>query len=655
MSFLRGLPVGLGTGSSGGIPGVTIPGTPGSVAFFGSTGYITEDNANWFYDNTNNRVGIGTNAPDGKLHVLQSAEAGGTPILLHLVGGAHTAQAASTEKRDLILDLSRTVTFATGALTTQRAATLSPPTYAFVGASTLANASTLEITGAPIAGANATITRPIALSIVGSSSDLGSLFIGDNSLSTYSTDPISVEIAPAATTSRRRGLRYSGGALTAIAGGELIDLTLTPSNIEFGSGTLLALQRSVSIGGSTISATSAKTITEAATLAVAAPVKGSNVTWSTAATGDSGVFAIKTAGAGGIHTTISGVDGFVPGAAIDFCFGAGAAVNVPAGTEYIAVIGGVAAGDTITWAGAPAATQRWFFLDNPTFARTGGASTITTAATLCVEPPAAGTNITITNAYSMWATGNVRFDAKLEMDTTTPSEQIRLTGTASTATAAVTFRDSTNANRMAIGFANSSFAVAARRRGYIGLYSDPDFTFTDDTNFFFYIDTGTRFVGINTSAPGATFAVVQVTATTGSPTGFQFTGAAHTTLSNAEFIDCQFNLSRTVQFGQNTLLALQRFIVMSSPTISSSVATKTITRASLLAVGVPAAGSNVTITDAYSAEFGAKIRIASAVALGGGAAATLGTIGGSGPAAAGQNEWIAIDTQNGRRFVPCWA
>lgn len=48
-------------------------------------------------------------------------------------------------------------------------------------------------------------------------------------------------------------------------------------------------------------------------------------------------------------------------------------------------------------------------------------------------------------------------------------------------------------------------------------------------------------------------------------------------------------------------------------------------------------------------------RLDSAVALGGGSAATLGTIGGSGPATAAQNEWIEIHTQNGQRWVPAWA
>ena len=51
---------------------------------------------------------------------------------------------------------------------------------------------------------------------------------------------------------------------------------------------------------------------------------------------------------------------------------------------------------------------------------------------------------------------------------------------------------------------------------------------------------------------------------------------------------------------------------------------------------------------------GGAIHIAQGVALGGGAAPVVGTIGGAGPAVAAQNEWLAITTQNGAGFVPVW-
>ena len=70
---------------------------------------------------------------------------------------------ASTEAVDVNFNFARTVTFQAGALTTQRAFRIQAPTYAFASASTITTASTLSISGAPVAGTNATITTPLAL------------------------------------------------------------------------------------------------------------------------------------------------------------------------------------------------------------------------------------------------------------------------------------------------------------------------------------------------------------------------------------------------------------------------------------------------------------------------------------------------------------
>lgn len=44
--------------------------TEGSVLFIGSDGKLAEDNDNLFWDDANNRLGIGTNAPVSRLHIL---------------------------------------------------------------------------------------------------------------------------------------------------------------------------------------------------------------------------------------------------------------------------------------------------------------------------------------------------------------------------------------------------------------------------------------------------------------------------------------------------------------------------------------------------------------------------------------------------------
>jgi len=54
--------------------GSTIPGgTAGSVLFLGLGGTLSQDNANFFYDDTNNFLGLGTNTPNAMLDVQGSA------------------------------------------------------------------------------------------------------------------------------------------------------------------------------------------------------------------------------------------------------------------------------------------------------------------------------------------------------------------------------------------------------------------------------------------------------------------------------------------------------------------------------------------------------------------------------------------------------
>jgi hypothetical protein len=104
----------------------------------------------------------------GSVTVAPAARTGTAPIVFQVVTPADTALTASTES---ILNqfggstAQATVTrqFATGALTTQRENLFVAPTYGFVGASTLTNAATVAITGAPVAGTNATITNSYAL------------------------------------------------------------------------------------------------------------------------------------------------------------------------------------------------------------------------------------------------------------------------------------------------------------------------------------------------------------------------------------------------------------------------------------------------------------------------------------------------------------
>lgn len=92
----------------------------------------------------------------------QIASTSGTKTAFTLTGAAHTTLTASTEATDVNFNLARTVQFATGALTTQRAMRIQAPTYSFVGASTIGFVATLDV-APPIAGTNATFTASAAI------------------------------------------------------------------------------------------------------------------------------------------------------------------------------------------------------------------------------------------------------------------------------------------------------------------------------------------------------------------------------------------------------------------------------------------------------------------------------------------------------------
>lgn len=123
------------------------------------------------------------------------------------------------------------------------------------------------------------------------------------------------------------------------------------------------------------------------------------------------------------------------------------------------------------------------------------------------------------------------------------------------------------------------------------------------------------------SAVGASV-FTQAVSTSAASTVLTVTGAAHTTLANAEQIDNNFNNARTVQFTGSATLALQRSHLIQAPTYSSDTATKAITLAFTTEInGAPAAGTNVTLTSKAGA------RIIGGLVLGSAALATSATTG----------------------------
>jgi hypothetical protein len=120
---------------------------------------------------TNAKIPVGANVDGSKISpaftapvtITPPVATSGNPRALVVAAANHTGLPASTELRDVYLDLARVVQFSTGAITAQRAFAITQPSYAFVGASVISDAATLWVGGAPGAGTNATITRSNAI------------------------------------------------------------------------------------------------------------------------------------------------------------------------------------------------------------------------------------------------------------------------------------------------------------------------------------------------------------------------------------------------------------------------------------------------------------------------------------------------------------
>lgn len=88
--------------------------TQGSVVFAGASGVYTQDNANFFWDDTNFRLGIGTASPANNLHIATNAAGLGIEIQSTNAGSDKTAinwrNSAGTEKWRIVNDQNANLT-----------------------------------------------------------------------------------------------------------------------------------------------------------------------------------------------------------------------------------------------------------------------------------------------------------------------------------------------------------------------------------------------------------------------------------------------------------------------------------------------------------------------------------------------------------------
>lgn len=139
----------------------------GSIGMIvGTTAIASGSAGRLLYETSSNMLGevTGSSADaNGAMTIAPSARSSGSNAYFTITAPADTNLTASTEAIGINFNGSATRQHAAGAIATQREFIFQAPTYSFTNASTITKAATLAITGAPAAGANATITNAYAL------------------------------------------------------------------------------------------------------------------------------------------------------------------------------------------------------------------------------------------------------------------------------------------------------------------------------------------------------------------------------------------------------------------------------------------------------------------------------------------------------------
>lgn len=376
----------------------------------------------------------------GALVIACSTVTTGTQTSLTITGAANTGLTASTEVPDVNLNLARTVQWATGALTTQRFVRIQTPTLGFVGSSTVTNAVTMQIDGAPVAGTNATLSSAIAFKVLagtasangiivqGASSQSGDLLALQDStpakLASFDSKG-NLGLNPVAQSSGTQAsiLNVSNPAHTGLTASTefvvaIIDLNRT---VQLATGAL-ALQRFVRVRQPTIGFVGTSTVTAATTMQIdGAPVAGTNAVLTETSSlrvlaGSAGAKAIVAQGASSQTANILEVQNSTPATVALFdskgnlaiqpvaqSSGTQAAMLLLTGIGHTGMTASTEYNDanfalarSVQFATGNITTQRTIRIQAPTL-RFAGTSTITTAATVQIDSaPTVGTNAVIT-------------------------------------------------------------------------------------------------------------------------------------------------------------------------------------------------------------------------------------------------------------------
>jgi hypothetical protein len=399
-------------------------GTTGSVLFIGAGPVLAQDNANFFWDDTNNYLGIGTNSPDVPLHIGSGTPAtpDSTIAMVRSLSGAGNGHGISDETAINItgaynsFDARPTITGLSSAAGGHYAGFQFRPSlaqgtlveqvrgYHVSGATELSNGTTVTdyfsflstaptVTSGSITNlyhfygtAPSGVTNYYGLYLSGSPTNLmGGGFTGYGTTTPTARIHLAGSLSSTAWTTGGIAVRQQAGTYTDTSS----------------SGTVTATYIN-SFGGGAIAASSATTYTTAATFAVPiAPTVGTNVT----ITNPLAIYSVGNNVFAGFN--VFGNLGSTPAAAVQIATNRSSTSWTTAG--ILLSVGGQTLTDTDGT--GTIATRVGSSITRPTFASTN-AVTVTDGASFYISnAPAAGTNTSITNAYAFFVdAGNVRLD-----------------------------------------------------------------------------------------------------------------------------------------------------------------------------------------------------------------------------------------------------
>lgn len=413
-----------GAGGSMSIGGSVISGTVGSVLFVGTGEVLSQDNANFFWDDTNNYLGVGTATPAVPLHIgsLTPATPDATISMSRSISGGGNGHGISDETginiagsynsfdaRPDITGLSSGAgghyagyqfrpSLAQGTLLDQvRGYHVSGATeltngtavtdyYSFLSTSPTVTSGSIDNLYHFYGTAPTGVTNYYGLYLAGSPTNLmGSGFTGFGTTGPTAKIHLAGSVSSTAWTTGGIAIRQQTGTYTDTSS----------------SGTVTATYVS-GFAGAALAASNVTTYTSAATLAVtAAPTASTNVTITNP-------LALYVAG----NTTFNGFNGFgnlgtVPTAVVHIFTNRSSPSWTTSGV--LLAVGGQTLTDTD---GTGTITTRvGSNITRPTFASTN-AVTVTNAASFYISDAVnAGTNTTITNSYALFVdAGTTRLD-----------------------------------------------------------------------------------------------------------------------------------------------------------------------------------------------------------------------------------------------------